>query len=89
MVGDDHDYERFARLDREGYPDSTSGLREFVVGTGGGYPRGFNKILPTSEFHANGIFGILELKLFSTRYEWRFITTDGGKLLDSGSSQCG
>ena len=39
--GHDHDYERFAPQDPDGDRDRERGIREFVVGTGGGELRGF------------------------------------------------
>ena len=36
LSGHDHHYERFAPLDARGRPDPVGGMRQFVVGTGGG-----------------------------------------------------
>jgi hypothetical protein len=86
--GNDHDYERFAPQNPQGYPDPQRGIREFVVGTGGAGQRAFNSILPTSEIHQTGTFGVLKLTLWSDRYDWEFIPVPGGSFTDTGSTTC-
>ncbi len=87
LTGHDHDYERFAKQSTDGVV-SASGMREFVVGTGG-----MNLRPLSSQFTANheaGIdtdFGYLVLKLYPGRYEWQFKSTDG-RVLDNGQDQC-
>jgi acid phosphatase type 7 len=88
VVGHDHDYERFSPLDASGKPDPDHGVREFVVGTGGGYQRPFNKILPNSEAHVTGVFGVIKFTLYSDRYQWEFIPVPGQAFHDSGSGVC-
>ena len=80
--GHDHIYERFAPQDHNRV-SSAAGIREFVVGTGGGERRGFKKIQPNSEKHIKRQFGILVLKLSPSSYTWAFLGTDG-RPLDSG-----
>ena len=46
--GHDHDYERFGPQDPAGREDKARGLREFVVGTGGGVLRDFPPRWPTA-----------------------------------------
>ena len=48
LAGDSHHYERFAPMDPQGTADA-SGLREFVVGTGGRSLVGFPHVQPNSE----------------------------------------
>ena len=86
LNGHDHDYERFATLDANANPAST-GMREFVVGTGGKtfYPVGAPK--PGSRVTVQGLAGVLSLELHSGGYMWKFLTTDG-KVRDSGSAAC-
>jgi hypothetical protein len=77
--GHDHDYERFAAID---------GVREFVVGTGGAtrYPIGSG--IAGSEARDSGAFGVLELTLHATSYDWRFLPAAGTAFTDAGSGTC-
>jgi hypothetical protein len=86
LNGHDHDYERFTTLDANANP-AASGMREFVVGTGGKtfYPLGQKK--PGSVASAQGMAGVLRLDLHAAGYGWKFITTDA-VTRDSGSSSC-
>ncbi len=88
LTGHDHIYERFAPQGPTGLADPANGLRQFVVGTGG-------KILyPLAPTHANREaaqatdFGLLELTLRRTGYDWRFVGVPGGTFTDSGSGVC-
>lgn len=82
LSGNNHSYERFAPLDAKGQP-SDSGMRQFVVGTGGAtlYPL----VSPCAHREAQDdtTEGILKLQLNSDSYAWQFIGV-GGKVLDSG-----
>lgn len=86
LQGHDHDYERFVPLDGAGSPDPVNGIRSFVVGTGGRSPRAISAG-PNSEVVAEQ-WGILELTLHPTSYDWEFIPTAGGTFTDAGSSSC-
>lgn len=88
LTGHDHLYERFAPQGPTGIADPTNGQRSFVVGTGG-------KILyPAVPAHANREsvqttdFGLLELNLRRTGYDWRFVGVPGGSFADAGSGVC-
>jgi hypothetical protein len=63
----------------------TSGVRQFVVGTGG---RSTNAVRGKTgtQFKYQG-FGLLDLSLGSTSYSWSFITTSGQRL-DAGTASC-
>jgi hypothetical protein len=79
LGGHDHDYERFA-------PDR--GIRQFVVGTGG---RSLYPILgpePGSETHNDDTYGVLELRLRPSSYDWRFVAAGPSKFADSGHTDC-
>ena len=83
-----HVYERFARMDASGNLDP-SGMRQFVVGTGGG-PRHFidpNKLAPNSEARGDHAYGVLRLTLGSDGYDWEF--RGGDTFTDSGHDTCG
>jgi hypothetical protein len=83
LNGHDHDYERFARQNPAGTADP-SGIREFVVGTGGAGTRSFGTIRANSE--ARGLdLGVLELTLGADSYSWQFISSDGS-FSDSGTT---
>ena len=84
--GHDHDYERFAML-RPGGSRSRTGIRQFVVGTGGGSLRPFAEIQPSSIVRVHSTYGVIRFVLRSDGYSWEFIGVDG-KSRDSGSDSC-
>lgn len=88
LNGHDHDYERFALQSPEGSPDSTHGIREFVVGTGGKSQRKFRAPLSTTEVRSNSTFGVLRLDLARDSYQWQFIPVAKGDFTDSGNGTC-
>lgn len=83
-----HDYERFERLDAEGFPDQTRGIREFVVGTGGGSFTGLVAHQPYSEVFKDDIVGVLKMTLEPTSYKWQFIPAAGWRFTDAGGNEC-
>lgn len=85
--GHDHDYERFAPQDANGRETRPGGIREIVVGTGGGALRPFSTIQPNSEFRLAGSYGVLRLTLHPTAYDWEFLPAGGG-ISDSGTTPC-
>jgi len=87
LNGHEHDYERFAPQDPEGNEDRERGIRQFVVGTGGGELRGFDDPEPNSELRANVAFGVLALTLHDGSYEWRFHAADHD-FADAGFAHC-
>ena len=88
LVGHDHDYERFAPQDPSGRAAPRYGIRQIVVGTGGHSLRPFPTIRPNSQARNAQDFGILELRLRSDGYDWRFLPAAGGVFTDSGSATC-
>ena len=88
LVGHDHHYERFRPLDPEGNPDPERGIRQFLVGTGGGALRGMgDEIHPHSELFVDDTHGVLELVLHEDGYEWQFVGVSG-QGIDSGRDRC-
>ncbi len=88
LNGHDHLYERFAQLDADGVPVA-NGLREFVVGTGGGPLYAFRDIVAGSEVRDASTFGVLTMDLRVGSYGWRFVPVpDGSGFTDSGSTDC-
>src|SRR6266550_1472578 len=79
--GHDHDYERFGRQTPDGSA-STSGIREFVVGTGGKDLRGFATVKPHSLVRNSTTFGVLKLTLHAASYDWRFVAQSGKTFSD-------
>jgi hypothetical protein len=87
LTAHDHDYERFAPLNKLGRIDLLNGIREIVVGTGGRSLSGFEEILPGSERHDNTSYGILKLELGPGFYSFEFVPATG-TFRDSGSGHC-
>jgi hypothetical protein len=89
LVGHDHDYERFAPQTPDGQLDLASGIREFVVGTGGRDLASLKKQLkPNSETSSSDTFGVLVMRLHPSSYDWEFMPAAGGNFRDSGSQAC-
>ncbi|MEJ7761055.1 MAG: metallophosphoesterase [Gemmatimonadaceae bacterium] len=88
VSGHDHHYERFAPQTAAGVLDSTRGIREFIVGTGGRshYPALFAQ--PNTERRADKSDGVLRLKLGARDYAWEFVPTVRGGATDSGTTMC-
>ena len=87
LSGDDHLYERFAPTDPQGFYDPTRGVRQLIVGTGGGSLYSFGAIQANSEVRKSGSYGIVTLALHAGSYQWQFVPTSG-TFSDSGSSTC-
>jgi acid phosphatase type 7 len=88
LNGHDHLYERFAQMNPTGNADST-GIREFVVGTGGESLNGLYGSRPPATLQANDSsdYGVLVLTLHASSYSWSFVNT-GGQTIDSGTTAC-
>jgi hypothetical protein len=85
--GGQHQYERFAPMDASGVRNDSLGIREFISGMGGDSYTAPTAIAPNSEV-LGGSYGVLELKLFSGRYEWTFKSVAGQTFTDTGSGTC-
>jgi acid phosphatase type 7 len=84
LSGHEHFYEAFDPLDAEGQPRAT-GIREFVVGTGGAKLRDMSL---SSRHRAFALeHGVLELELDTDRYHWAFRTVSG-QVRDQGEAPC-
>jgi len=88
LVGHSHAYERFAkRGPAPGFALSSTGVREFLVGSGGknvesGFGRG-----PVPNEASSPSFGLLRLVLKDGAYDFAFKATSGATP-DSGSGTC-
>lgn len=84
LSGHEHFYESFEPLDADGAARET-GIREFVVGTGGAH------LVDLSLSSGHRAFarehGVLELEFERDRYRWTFRTT-GGEVRDQGEAPC-
>lgn len=87
LVGHDHTYERFHRQTVDGIIDPT-GVRQFVVGSGGRSLYEFGTPLPASAVRLT-TFGrrAPRLDLSATGYAWAFVD-ETGVVLDSGTGVC-
>jgi hypothetical protein len=89
LNGHDHIYERFAPQDPSGNYDPTNGIREFIVGTGGADHTSIATVAANSEVRDTTTYGVLELTLHPTSYDWTFVPDTGsGSFTDSGSASC-
>jgi Calcineurin-like phosphoesterase len=85
--GHDHDYERFAPQTSAGVASAT-GIREFVVGTGGAALRPFATVRANSVVRNASTYGVLKLTLRAGGYDWRFVPVAGQAFADAGSATC-
>jgi hypothetical protein len=83
--GHEHNYQRYAEQDPSGRA-TTSGIRQFVVGTGGRSHYGMlDRKDPNYEAGDSTHFGVLRLFLHDSSYSWEFVGV-GGKVLDRGGA---
>jgi hypothetical protein len=87
IAGHEHNYERFAPMNKNGEPVGV-GLQEIVVGTGGANKYKFGSILPGSQVRNANTYGVIKLTLYTDRYEWEFVPVEGGTFTDRGSQNC-
>jgi acid phosphatase type 7 len=94
LSGHAHRYELHAPMTPEGLVDPTTGIRQFVVGTGG-EPGG--SVIDTNQVPQGVLekvvleFGVIKVDLDAGSYNWEFIAVDGtanGTVMDSGTEQC-
>jgi hypothetical protein len=87
LAGHSHNYERFAQMNASGAVDTTFGMREIVVGTGGASAHGFSTPPSTSQVRNSGTAGVLQLTLHPTSFDWRFVPVAGKTFTDTGTQQ--
>ena len=64
-------------------------MTQFVVGTGGRSREALSTTpVPASEVRDNTSFGVLELTLEPTCYDWEFVPAAGSSFSDSGHGNC-
>jgi hypothetical protein len=81
LVGHDHNYQRFPRLDARGRPDPSFGVVQIVAGTGGRghYDAGEIAHRVVAD---EATFGVLKLRLGPRGYSLRFVPVAGGSFSD-------
>lgn len=88
LAGHDHLYERFAPLRPDLTKDPTTGIRTFVVGTGGVQHYEVEQRKASSQQVSATTFGVVRLVLRSGSYRWRFVPAAGGDYRDAGTGTC-
>jgi acid phosphatase type 7 len=88
LNGHEHVYERFAPQTPAAAADPVAGIRQFTVGTGGASHYTFGTIQPNSEVRNGTTYGVLELTLHATSYDWQFVPVSGATFTDSGTGSC-
>jgi len=87
ISGHEHFYERFAPQTADSVSDPDYGIRQFVVGTGGGPLAPALRRVANSEVLLT-TFGVLKLTLEPQSYQWEFLSAESGAVLDSGTGTC-
>jgi acid phosphatase type 7 len=88
LNGHAHIYERFAPQTPSGTADSSHGIRQFTVGTGGANHTTIGTVAANSQVRNATTFGVLRLTLHSGSYSWKFVPQSGQTFTDSGSTAC-
>jgi hypothetical protein len=89
LVGHEHIYERFAPQDDKGALDTTYGVREILVGTGGYFHYALGAARkPNSQVFNSDTYGVLQVALHPGSYDWEFVPEAGKTFRDSGTNQC-
>jgi len=88
LEGHEHNYERFAPMTATGSVDTTRGIRSFVVGTGGRSHYSFGTAVTGSEVRNSAAWGVLQVTLHATSYDWQFLPVAGQSFTDSGTQAC-
>src|SRR5436305_918201 len=87
--GHAHNYERFAPQDANGNLDTARGIIEIIAGTGGEGHYSFNStVAPNSLVRNSDTFGVLQLTLHQSSFDWKFIPVAGMTFTDSGTHAC-
>jgi hypothetical protein len=86
LNGHEHFYERYEKLNPEGFEES-KGIRQIIVGTGGAPQYGFGNTKRGSEVRLTGNYGVLELTLKDNSYVGEFKDINQ-KVLDRIEGQC-
>lgn len=90
LNGHSHVYERFAPMTPTGVADSARGIREFIVGTGGGelHTNKATTRVANSQMFNDVTWGVLKLTLHASSYDWQFLPVAGKTFTDTGTTNC-
>jgi hypothetical protein len=88
LNGHEHNYERFAPQDPNENADPANGIVEFVVGTGGHEHGPLGSPDRNSVVGNDTAFGVLEMTLHQSSYDFEFRSIPGDTFSDSGSGTC-
>ena len=89
LNGHEHIYERFAPQTPNGASDPQRGIREFIVGTGGAEViKTTPPATPNSQVRLADTVGVLKLTLRDGGYDFAFVNSLTGAVMDSGSGSC-
>jgi calcineurin-like phosphoesterase family protein len=88
LTGHDHIYERFARQTSTGVRDDRTGIREFVVGTGGANHTTLVSTATNSEVRDASTFGVIKMTLHPDSVDWQFVHEGSAGFTDTGSEFC-
>jgi acid phosphatase type 7 len=87
LNGHDHNFERFDKVDSKGNLDSSNGVVEIVVGTGGARLRPLSTLKPNSLVFDSKSYGVLKLVLKSKQIDFEFLPI-AGDFRDTGVINC-
>lgn len=87
LVGHDHNYQRWTPMDGSQVP-KIDGVRELVVGTGGGSMYPVNGTSPMLERKQSSTYGILKLTLTASDWLAEFVPIAGKTFTDSIGGTC-
>jgi hypothetical protein len=93
LNGHAHDYERFApqappatSQTNAGILDPANGIVQFVVGTGGANHTSLASAnAPNTVINDKAAFGVLQMTLHATSYDFKFVPVSGSTFTDSGA----
>jgi acid phosphatase type 7 len=88
LNGHDHTYERFAPQTPSGQADTSNGIVEMVVGTGGRSHYDFPTIRANSLVRDNTSYGVLRLELADGGWSFEFVPVAGASFTDRGGGTC-
>lgn len=88
LAADEHRYERYHPLDADGERDDEDGVPYFVVGTGGRNLYDASVPYETSAVMITGEYGLLQLDLSETGFEFEFVPAEGYTATDAGAGDC-
>ncbi len=87
--GHAHNYERFAPQDANANLDTARGIIEIVAGTGGDSHFAFNStIAPNSLVRNSTTYGVIQLTLHASSFDFQFVPQAGQTFTDSGTQAC-